>query len=1160
MLRMGWSPGQCLGKGSENILEPISAVGQKTKLGLGYNNDLDLENNETENMDLIIKRTARSLGSLAKSKETALNTYGLASIFEDVDYEEEGTCDLPTLPEVLVQIGNSPFKCLIDTGSQVTAIARDTYEEIQRLHCKISVLPITNIQLKGAIGQRSAKINRLALIPLSFEGQIINTPCLIVEKLIRPLILGYNWLEDNKVTICCENPAKIIIGTLQGKTVSVNSSGIRQKIITMDKEQGGGVCQAMEVSDVTLREIDVETYVQALDINEEEKFELLEVLKKRRRVFSSISGCTHLYEHKIKMLDETPFVKYPYPVPFSFRAKVEEKITELEHQGIIKRAATPYASPLTYTVKKDGSVRILLDARELNSKMEGETEKPPIISEVLQQFHGVKFISTLDLNNAYFQIKLHKDSVKYTGFVFNNKSYVYLRLPQGLKTAVAGFSRAMDMVLGNELRAFCANYLDDVCCYSKKDIQEHMGHLDRVLEKFETAGMTCNLSKCQFLRQRVKMLGHIISPEGIEMDEEKVKAIKEFPVPKKIKHLRAFLGLCNYYRRFINKYSRTIKPLCELLKREVRWSWGEEQQRVFDEVKNLFLESVILKYPDPEKTYYLQTDSSGYALGGCLYQLDSDGNHHVISFCSKGFVEAERKWTVSEQELWAIIYCLKKFETYVRGAKLVIRTDHHSLTFLRSWKLHCNRIIRWLIFLNQFDYCIEYVTGKENIAADVLSRYTKEAGVVQEEKTKFPEVAVFSTEYTQELNLLIKNIAKFQLEDAELKAVIQRLSENPSAKICVKKGKGVYKLNNNVLYVEVDGIGGKLVIPEGKLEKVIWHYHKELGHAGTFKLIKMLSKKYYARTLRLTTKSLIKSCHECQLAKTNNCNTVGPCKPVIVKRVGEKLMADLYGPLPTGRGGCQYVFVVQEAFTKYVKLYAIKRATTRAVVRCIERFMESTKIYPECIVTDHGPQFNSKAWKDKIGELGIIPTYTSVYNPRPNSTERFHREMGNILRIYCQDSHTKWASVLNDIEQCHNYTAHHSHNYTPNFLMYGQNYRSKIENDNVLCDDPLPLDKLAEERIKAANNLIINAGRRSKCFDKNNKLIVYKIGQFVKLRAHPKSDSLKNESAKLMLRYSGPYIVTAIPYGNTYTLLDPNTNKIVGNHNAFNLERYYLTK
>lgn len=164
-----------------------------------------------------------------------------------------------------------------------------------------------------------------------------------------------------------------------------------------------------------------------------------------------------------------------------------------------------------------------------------------------------------------------------------------------------------------------------------------------------------------------------------------MKAIREFPVPKKLKQVRDFLGLCNFYRRFIPEYSRYIRPLCELLKKENSWLWGEKEQQAFEQVKRLFVETIELHHPDPSKDYYLQTDSSGVGIGGVLYQLGEGNEHLILGFHSKALKGAQLNWTVTEQEFYSVICCLEKFETYLRGTKVIIRTDHKALIFVKNW-------------------------------------------------------------------------------------------------------------------------------------------------------------------------------------------------------------------------------------------------------------------------------------------------------------------------------------------------------------------------------------------------------------------------------------------------------------------------------------------
>lgn len=240
--------------------------------------------------------------------------------------------------------------------------------------------------------------------------------------------------------------------------------------------------------------------------------------------------------------------------------------------------------------------------------MVADVETPPPAAELLRRFRGVKFVTTIDLRSSYWQIPLAPESKQYTAFLYNGRSYVYQVLPFGLKTAVASFSRAMDVILGPEIRQFIVNYIDDLLIASAT-LPEHLEHLRRVLQRLQEARMTVNLEKSNFLQTEVKFLGHIITIEGIKTDPDKVAAIRSFPVPQKSKHLRAFLGLCNYYRSFCERYSTETAPLNKLLKKGELWKWGWMEQNALDHVKNLFLRTVVLVHPDPTKTFYVQTAS-----------------------------------------------------------------------------------------------------------------------------------------------------------------------------------------------------------------------------------------------------------------------------------------------------------------------------------------------------------------------------------------------------------------------------------------------------------------------------------------------------------------------------------------------------------------------
>lgn len=853
------------------------------------------------------------------------------------------------------------------------------------------------------------------------------------------------------------------------------------------------------------------------------------------------------------MESQSPIVKKSYPIPYAYRERVEIKLRELEEQGVISRAPTPYCSPLTFVLKRDGSIRVLLDAREVNKYMIAETEKPPMQLDVLNSFHGASFISVIDLNNAYFQIPISEPSKKYTGFTFNGKSYVYNVLPQGLKTSVGSFSRAMDTILGHEVREYCVNYLDDLAVITVGTFSKHLEHLSSVLEKLDKAGLTCNLVKCSFFCKEVKMLGYIISTQGLRTDPDKVRAIQEFPTPKKVKHLRAFLGLCNFYRRFIPSYSLHTQPLCELLKQNC-WGWGNREQEAFEKVKALFIDTIQLHHPDLTGSYYLQTDSSGIGLAGVLYQIDKNGDTKIMGFHSKALKGAEINWTVTEQEFYSVICCLRKFETYLRGSTVIIKTDHKALTFIKSWKLYNARVTRWVNYLENFQYEVQHIKGRDNIVADVLSRYPPGEDLSQEDKIKLPEILYMGVKENSLLREKLKNISELQKEDTEIKDILMEIASS-TLKNNTRLGRIAERcvIENGILYLKIRETTKVIFLPAVLRNPIINQVHLEMGHQGTSKIIKYIRDRFYWKGLNKQVRKEIRVCHDCQITKSENISRVGPCRSIITENIGELVMIDLYGPLPTGTFGMNYILVIQDSFSKFIKLYELRKATARAVLGKVKQYFNIIK--PKAIMSDNGTQFISKLWKEYMLQRGVKVIYTTVRNPRPNTTERVNKELGRLFRTYCGTNHKGWVNILPKIEVLYNNTYHESTQFTPCEILYGES--TKLTFDSVLLSNNCKSLGVEEIRDQVRKNLQKAGEKRRERFNNRYHLIQFQIGDWVKIKRLNKSNAERKITKKFEPIYEGPYVIAANPYQNVYILTEPGTNKVRGKFNTIHLFRYY---
>ncbi|CAG9137414.1 unnamed protein product [Plutella xylostella] len=1134
MSKMGWQPGQALGKCNNGLLKPLEGkkLLREQQEGLGFSEQIEKELQIPEKIVDVLKLKTE------QSNNQGVEAPKLNSVFEE---EKELIARENYKSEILVEVLGLEIVALLDTGSDVTCISEELWKELKLRDSNLPVMPIKPIQIKTAVGQKSSEVRFLTMLPLKLDTDIIEeVVVLVITGLTSPFIIGFDWMKQNQARIDLELSKESFSYLRSGKKCTIKFH--KRKTLNINR---------IDVNDDNDK-INLEEMKIGVQLDEKDKGKFLNLLDKYKRLFSSQFGRANCYEHVINMDPHTPVVKKTYPVPYAYRGKVEAKLKVMEEQGILSRTSTPYCSPLTFTLKKDGDVRVLLDAREINQFMIAETEKPPMQLDVINSFHGANFISVVDLNNAYFQIPISEESKKYTGFSFNGKSYVYNVLPQGLKTSVGSFSRAMDKILGHEVREYCVNYLDDLAIITTGSFDDHLEHIDAVLGKLSKAGMTCNLKKCEFFSKEVKMLGFIISTDGLKTDPEKIKAIQDFPIPKKLKHIRAFLGLCNFYRRFIPDYSIHTQPLCQLLKKEKGWKWENEHQEAFEKIKSLFIKTIQFHHPDFSKPYYLQTDSSGIGMAGVLYQKDDEGEMKILGFHSKVLKGAQLNWTVTEQEFYSVISCLEKFETYLRGSQVKILTDHKALTFVKNWKLYNARVTRWINYLEQFQYEIEHVSGKNNIVADILSRYLPDVELLQEEKVNIPEILYTEIKVNKELIKKFKDLVEFQRKDKEIEEIRNTLETSKQTQTS-DSGNGHYLLENGILYFVPPNQNSKLICLPGNLRKdVILQVHLEMGHQGITKIIKYIKDRFYWKGITKMVKEIVRSCHDCQITKSNTIKYVGPCQSIVTNNIGDLIMVDLYGPLPSGQFGMKYILVVQDTFSKFVKFYELRKATALSVWCKTKKFFDIIK--PKAVLSDNGSQFASKQWQDNMAKHGVKVLYTTVRNPRPNTTERVNKELGRLFRTYCRNNHCGWVSVLPNLENLYNNTYHESTGYTPCEIMYGN--KTEISFDKMIGKAEENLDVIhVRERVR--QNLEKASRARIDKFNNRYRIIQYQIGDLVKIKRLNKSDATNKVTKKFEALYEGPYVVAANPFRNVYILVEPKTKKVRGKFNTIHLSKYY---
>ncbi|GJP33387.1 hypothetical protein CLOM_g17931 [Closterium sp. NIES-68] len=402
--------------------------------------------------------------------------------------------------------------------------------------------------------------------------------------------------------------------------------------------------------------------------------------------------------------------------------ELQQQLDYLLTKGFIRPSTSPYAAPIMFTPKKDGGFCMCIDYRALNRITIKSRYPIPRADDLLDQLRGAKFFSKINLRGGYHQIRVAADDCHKTAFRSRYGSYEYLVMPFGLTNAPSTFQMTMNGVFHELLDKCVIIYLDDILIYSRSR-EQHLKDLDAVFTLLHKNRLITKGSKCDFLKQELEFLGHVVSTEGVKIDPKKIKTIQEWKPSTNLKELQSFLGFVNYVRRFIPNMAGLSAPLTDRLKDHDCFWWGEKQQAAFDQLKIALTSPPVLRISDTDRPYEVVTDASDIAIGAVLLQ-DFDDGLQPVAYESRKLQGAEKNYTVHDKEMLAIVHAFKTWRCYLTGADVTVQTDHKSLQYLRAQPNLNPRQIRWLDFLeSNFHYTITYKRGANNIA-DALTRPT----------------------------------------------------------------------------------------------------------------------------------------------------------------------------------------------------------------------------------------------------------------------------------------------------------------------------------------------------------------------------------------------------------------------------------------------------
>jgi hypothetical protein len=410
-----------------------------------------------------------------------------------------------------------------------------------------------------------------------------------------------------------------------------------------------------------------------------------------------------------------PISKRPYRMPPNELAELKIQLQDLLDKGFIRPSASPWGCPALFVKKKDNSLRLCVDYRPLNAVTIKNKYPLPHIDILFDQLAGAKVFSKIDLRSGYHQIKIRPSDIPKTAFSSQYGLYKYLVMSFGLTNAPAYFMYLMNSVFMQELNKYVVVFIDDILIYSKNP-EDHAKHLHVILQRLRDHHLYAKFSKCEFWLDIVKFLGHTISRDGISVDPSKVQEVMDWKPPTSVHQIRSFLGLAGYYHRFTPDFSRIAKPMTELLKKGVKFSWDQKCEDAFHTLRDHLTTAPVLAQPDVSKPFDIYCDASGTGLGCVLMQ-----DNRVIAYASRALRVYEHNYPTHDLELVAVIHALKIWRHHLMGTKCHIYTDHKSLKYIFTQADLNMRQRRWLELIKDYDLEVHYHPGKANVVADALS-------------------------------------------------------------------------------------------------------------------------------------------------------------------------------------------------------------------------------------------------------------------------------------------------------------------------------------------------------------------------------------------------------------------------------------------------------
>ncbi|KAL0536183.1 hypothetical protein IC582_025122 [Cucumis melo] len=989
-------------------------------------------------------------------------------------------------------------------------------------HARLEVEPLHHVlSVSTPSGECMLSKEKVKACKIEISGHVIEVTLIVLDMLDFDVILGMDWLAANHASIDCSrkevtfNPPSMASFKFKGggsKSLPQVISAIRASKLLSQGTWG------ILASVVDTREADVSLSSEPVVRDYPDIFpEELPGLPPHREV-----------EFAIELEPGTvPISRAPYRMAPAELKELKVQLQELLDKGFIRPSVSPWGAPVLFVKKKDGSMRLCIDYRELNKVTVKNRYPLPRIDDLFDQLQGATVFSKIDLRSGYHQLRIKDEDVPKTAFHSRYGHYEFIVMSFGLTNAPAVFMDLMNRVFREFLDTFVIVFIDDILIYSKTEA-EHEEHLRLVLQTLRENKLYAKFSKCEFWLKQVSFLGHVVSKAGVSVDPAKIEAVTGWTRPSTVSEVRSFLGLAGYYRRFVENFSRIATPLTQLTRKGAPFVWSKACEDSFQTLKQKLVTAPVLTVPDGSGSFVIYSDASKKGLGCVLMQQGK-----VVAYASRQLKSHEQNYPTHDLELAAVVFALKIWRHYLYGEKIQIFTDHKSLNYFFTQKELNMRQRRWLELVKDYDCEILYHPGKANVIADALSRkVSHSAALITRQAPLHRDLE--RAEIAVSVGAVTRQLAQLTVQPTLRQKIIDAQSNDP---YLVEK-RGLAEAGQTAEF-SLSSDGGllferRLCVPSDSAVKTELlseaHSSPFSMHPGSTKMYQDLKRVYWWRNMKREVAEFVSKCLVCQQVKAPRQKPAGLLQPLSIPEwKWENVSMDFITGLPRTLRGFTVIWVVVDRLTK--SAHFVPGKSTYTASKWAQLYMsEIVRLHgvPVSIVSDRDARFTSKFWKGLQTAMGTRLDFSTAFHPQiDGQTERLNQVLEDMLRACALEFPGSWDSHLHLMEFAYNNSYQATIGMAPFEALYGKCCRSPVCWDEV-GEQRLMGPELVQstnEAIQKIRSRMHTAQSRQKSYaDVRRKDLEFEVGDKVFLKVAPMRGVLRFEKrGKLSPRFVGPF-------------------------------------